>query len=139
MGGIYDSRLDYYVNTGTVNFVILQSDSFNIQTLPKRKERTALKMCTMKPKIGYRSERGGGRHDDVQATTTQSAAIGGGYGRIFTNYHSLISYESYSMMCELDTSKVAKVEKKNFRVIRLQKPVSLVSIGRYPIGPAGES
>jgi len=63
--------------------------------------------------------------------------LSGGYGRIFTNFHSLISYESYSMITELDSVRVAKLDKKSFRMVQLEKPLTLASVGRYPVGNAG--
>lgn len=132
LGGVYDSRLDFYAPPGSMNVVTLQPESFNIQTIPKRKERSIQKSNCLKPKMHYRLERGvrGGEEGG-------GAILSGGYGRIFTNSHALVTYESYSMINELDTIRVAKLEKKNMRMVRLEKPLSLAAVGRYPVGSAG--
>ena len=35
--------------------------------------------------------------------------MSGGYGRSFTNFHSLFSYENYSVANELDGLKITRV------------------------------
>ncbi len=55
-GGIYDSRLDFYKGSSEVNLVIVQEDTFTIQTLPKKKDKNN-KNNILKPKMNYRIEK----------------------------------------------------------------------------------
>jgi hypothetical protein len=45
--------------------------------------------------------------------------LSGGYGRLFTNFHSLFSYETYSASAEMEGLKITKLEIKNCRLVRL--------------------
>lgn len=58
LGGVYDSRLDFYNGNTGVNLAVVQEDSFTIQATPKRKDRQTNKNSFLKPKMNYRIEKG---------------------------------------------------------------------------------
>ena len=53
-GGIYDSRLDFYVAGAAVNLATVQDDAFSIQTVPEKKDPQGNKNNVLKPKMNYR-------------------------------------------------------------------------------------
>lgn len=86
-GGVYDSRLDFYVAGAAVNLATVQDDTFSIQTVPKKKDRQSNKNNVLKPKMNYRIEKSSRTSEEGG-----SILLSGGYGRSFTNFHSLFSY-----------------------------------------------
>jgi hypothetical protein len=103
-GGIYDSRLDYYATSPSINLASFREDTFSIQTVPKRKDRQSNKNHMLKPKMNYRIEK--------SARTSEeggSILLSGGFGRSFTNFHTLFSYENYSVANELDGLKISRM------------------------------
>lgn len=54
LGGVYDSRLDYYSGAAGVNLAVVQDDTFSIQAAPKRRDRLNSRNSYLKPKMNYR-------------------------------------------------------------------------------------
>jgi hypothetical protein len=58
LGGIYDSRLDFYGGGPGVNLAVIQEDSFTVQTAAKRRgDRQSSRNSFLKPKMNYRVEK----------------------------------------------------------------------------------
>jgi hypothetical protein len=82
---------------------MVQEDNFSIQTVPKKKDRNN-KNNLLKPKMNYRIEK--------SVKTSEEGGIillSGGYGRSFTNFHTLFSSENYSVANELDGLKITRI------------------------------
>jgi hypothetical protein len=133
LGGIYDSRLDFYSNSPAVNLAVVQDDCFSIQAVPKKKDRQTSKNSFLKPKMNYRIEK-----SSRTAEEGGSILLSGGYGRAFTNFHTLFSLESYSVANELDGLKITRIEQKCARLTRLGQPLTVAAVGRFFVGSQGE-
>lgn len=103
LGGVYDSRLDYYTNAAGVSVAVVTQEGFTIEAAPKRKEKQG-RNSVLKPKMLYRVEKSVRTGDEGG-----SVMLSGGYGRAFTNFHSLFSQEGYSVVNELDGLKISRI------------------------------
>lgn len=69
--------------------------------MPKRNDKNTI-ASILKPKMNYRVEKNSKVDDGI------SVILSGGYGRSYTNFHSLLSYENYNLFFEPEAVKVAQ-------------------------------